>query len=90
MATNYVKVKGIIKDGRLIVDLPENAADGEIEIPIPVKDDEAELSPAELEDYFQFKGLPFGEIEIGGWEDMRIEDSAEFVDEAISTFPPES
>lgn len=80
MATNYVTVKGIIRDGQLIVELPANVEDGEIEIPVPVKDEAEALSPAELEDYFQFKGMMLGEIAIGGWEDMRIEDSTEFVE----------
>ena len=34
MATNYITVKGVIENGELKVDLPENVQDGEVEVTI--------------------------------------------------------
>ncbi len=47
MATNYITVKGYIKNGELNVDLPDNVVDGDVEVTIPVSDGEdVALSPA--------------------------------------------
>lgn len=79
MTVNYVTVKGYVRDGKLEVELPENVTEGEVEIIVPVAVEEDDLTPEELQEYLNFKGLSFGEIETGGWEDRGIEDSVEFV-----------
>jgi len=81
MAVNYVTIKGYVRDGKLEVDLPENVTEGEVEIIVPVAAEDDDLTPEELQEYLNFKGLPFGEIETGGWEDRGIEDSVQFVQE---------
>jgi hypothetical protein len=81
MAVNYVTIKGYVRDGKLEVDLPDDVIEGEVEIIVPVAAEEDDLTPEELQEYLNFKGLPLGEIETGGWEDRRIEDSVQFVQE---------
>lgn len=80
MATNYITIKGYIKDGQLIYDLPDNVTDGEVRLEVPVTGAEADASweeqpwtEAELADALQFQPVPANEIETGGWDD--IEDS---------------
>ena len=87
MAT--VSIKGYIKGGKIEIDLPENVIDGEIEVTVPVAETAGEEIPweerpwtdEEIAEFFKFEGKPLGEIETGGWEDMDIEDSAEWVEE---------
>ena len=88
MATNYVTIRGYIKDGQLIYDLPENVTDGEVRLEVPIEEAETsaswEESPwteEELADALQFRPVPGNEIETGGWEDMGITDSIKFVEE---------
>lgn len=82
MAVAYVTLKGEIKGGKLTVELPENAIDGEVEVRIPVAEDSLEEA---LPDYLHFEGKTLGEIlesdAIGSWGDMGIEDSVEWVEE---------
>jgi len=82
MVVQHIKIKGQIKDGKLVVDLPANVTDGEAELIVPVAagvDDELTLE--EIQEYLNFQGLAFGEIEVGGWEGREIEDSVQFVEE---------
>jgi hypothetical protein len=79
MAVNYVTVKGFIKDGKLEVDLPENVTEGEAEVIVPVIAADDDLALEDFQKYLNFKGIPLGEMHVGGWEDMGIEDSVEFV-----------
>jgi hypothetical protein len=81
MAVNYVTVKGFIKDGKLEVDLPENVTEGEAEVIVPVMAEDSDLTPEEIRELLNFQGLPFGEIETGGWEGREIEDSVQFVED---------
>jgi hypothetical protein len=78
-----VIIKGILtEDGKIIVDLPSGWKAGEIEIEIPVEDTtwtEEEL--AEIAELMKSNPRPTSEIQTGGWEDMGIEDSVEFVEE---------
>jgi hypothetical protein len=79
MATNYVTIKGYIKDGKLEVELPENVTEGEAEIIVPIAAEDDDLAIEDFHKYLNFKGVPLGEMQVGGWEDMGIEDSAEFI-----------
>jgi hypothetical protein len=82
MIVQHIKIKGQIKDGKLEVELPDNVTDGEAELIVPVATSEDDdLTPEEIQEYLNFKGLPFSEIETGGWEDREIEDSVQFVEE---------
>jgi hypothetical protein len=81
MAVNYVTIKGYIRNGRLEVELPENVAEGEAEVIVPVVPSDDNLAIADFQKYLNFKGLPLGEIQVGGWEDMGIKDSVEFIQE---------
>lgn len=86
MATNYITIKGYIKNGELKVDLPENVEDGEVEVTIPVSEaeelpwEERPWTEDELADMLNFQGKSLGEIQAGGWEDKGITDSVEFVE----------
>lgn len=72
MATNYITIKGYVRDGKIEADLPENVIDGEAEITIVVKNEESEpLTGAEI----VARGLT------GGWKDLGIEDSVAWVKE---------
>ncbi len=62
MAVNYVTIKGYIKDGQLIYDLPDNVTDGEVRLEVPVEGVDTPISPEELAEYLDFKGLTAGEI----------------------------
>lgn len=81
MAINYVTIKGYIRDGKLEVELPENVAEGEAEIIVPIAVVDDDLAIEDFHKYLNFKGLPLGEMQVGGWEDMGIEDSVEFIQE---------
>jgi methyl coenzyme M reductase subunit C-like uncharacterized protein (methanogenesis marker protein 7) len=90
MAIHYVRVKGRIKDGKIVIDLPENVVEGDIEVQLPVTAPESELD-----------GVPFTEEEIaqalrphpktgaeiaqnpaiGSWADVGITDSSAWVAE---------
>jgi hypothetical protein len=79
MAINYVTIKGYVRGGKLEVELPDNVTEGEAEIIVPIATEDDDLTPQELQEYLNFKGLPLGEIHVGGWEEMEIEDSVEFI-----------
>jgi hypothetical protein len=87
MATNYITIRGEIKNGELKVDLPDNVQDGEVEVTIPVSDtgelpwEERPWAEDELADMLNFEGKSLGEIETGGWEDLEITDSVSFVED---------
>jgi hypothetical protein len=70
ITTHYITIKGYIKNGKLEVKWPDNAADGEVHIDIPVVLDGAALALEDLATMLAFEGKPLGEIEIGGWEDV--------------------
>ncbi len=94
MAANYVTIKGYIKDGELMLDLPENVQDGEVEVRViveaeldasPVPDDRP-LTNAEIDEFLRRKpGKTGAEIVaaglLGGWEHKGITDSVEWVKE---------
>ena len=80
MAIHYVTIKGRIKDGKLEdIQLPPNTADGEVELQVPIieEDSDIELSM----ENFRFKAIPSDQIVGGGWEDLGITDSVEWVAE---------
>lgn len=90
MTTNYVIVKGYIKDGQVQIDLPENVTDGEIEVRVPVETESEALSQETLsltDDELDalMKPNPKTGAEIialghtGGWKDKGITDSVEWV-----------
>jgi len=94
MATNYITVKGYIRNGELIVDLPENVSDGEVEVTIPVSDgdhlslsqeEEQPLSDEEIDKLMQPEPKTGAEIiaagHTGGWEHKGITDSVEWIKE---------
>ena len=90
MAINYVTVKGYLKDGKIEVDLPENALEGEVELRVAV-DIQLENQPEplwtdeELAKLIKPDPKPGAEIvalgHTGGWEHKGIEDSVEWVKE---------
>jgi hypothetical protein len=74
MATNYITIKGYIKNGELKVDLPENVRDGEVDVPLTDEEIEALMRPnpktgAEI--------IAAGHT--GGWEHKSISDSVEWL-----------
>lgn len=75
MASIIIKGR-ITEDGRIEAELPEGWKPSEVEIKIDL---EPEWTDEEIESMMSFEGRPLGEIEIGGWEDMGIEDSVEWV-----------
>jgi hypothetical protein len=79
MAINYRTIKGYIRDGKLEYELPENVTEGEAEIIVPVTSNDEDMIIEDFQQYLKFKGLPLGEIQVGGWEDAEIEDSVEFI-----------
>ena len=87
MATNYITIKGVIENGELKVELPDNVVDGEVEVTIPISDEdelpweERAWTEAELTDMLNFEGKSLGDIETGGWENLGITDSLEFVED---------
>ena len=80
---DIVRVKGTITpEGEIKVELPEGWQPGEVEVAVPVAvPEEAPFTEAELAEMMRFEGRSLGEIETGGWEDMDIPDSAEWVEE---------
>lgn len=95
MAANYVTIKGFIKDGELMLDLPENVQDGEVEVRVAVDAQASpEGAPQEIEPLWSEEELdalinphPKTGAEIialghtGGWEHKGITDSVEWVKE---------
>ena len=90
MATNIVTIKGYLKDGKIEVELPENAVEGEIELKIPVEADLAEVdtlqstwTDEELEHIVNPQPKSGAEIvalgHTGGWEHKGIEDSVAWI-----------
>jgi len=80
MAIHYVTIKGRIKNGKLEdIQLPPNTTDGEIEIQIPTFDEEPDNQL--LIEAFNFEAVPSDQLIVGGWEDVGIIDSVEWVNE---------
>ena len=80
MAIHYVTIKGRIKDGKLEdIRLPPNTTDGEVELQIPTIEEDADIELS-TED-FKFEAVPSDQIVVGGWEDLGITDSVEWVAE---------
>ncbi len=88
MAT--IRLNGYITEmGEIKVDLPENHPVGEVHLIIietPREDMEtpgeiASWTQEELDDMLNFNPVPASEIETGGWENLNITDSVEFVEE---------
>ncbi|MBI5668319.1 MAG: hypothetical protein HZC41_09955 [Chloroflexi bacterium] len=63
MTTQYVTIKGYIRDGKLNVELPDNVVDGEVEvkIPIPAEEDKP-LTEAEIRELMTPNPKTIGEI----------------------------
>jgi hypothetical protein len=93
MATNYITVKGYIRNGKIEVDLPENVTDGEVELFVPVEShaqltadmDNSPLTDEEIENMINPNPKSGAEIvalgHTGGWENKGITDSVEWVAE---------
>ncbi len=80
MAIHYVTIKGRIKDGKLEdIHIPPNTPDGEVKIQIPVLDED--LDNSLLTEDFKFEAVSSDQIIVGGWEDLGITDSVEWVAE---------
>jgi hypothetical protein len=89
MATVF-HVKGYITDdGQLKVELPEGWQPGEVEVTIAVTEksgddipwEERPWTQEELDESLKFNPIPAENIVPGGWEDMGIEDSVQWVEE---------
>jgi hypothetical protein len=91
MATNYITVKGYIKNGELHVNLPKNVADGEIQIELPVETDkhtftdDQPLTDEEIDALMKPDPKQGSEIvknpAIGSWAHKGITDSVKWVAE---------
>jgi hypothetical protein len=78
MATNYITIKGVIENGELKVELPENVQDGEVEVTIAVGKSEqlpseaASLTDEEIDASMRPEPKSGAEIiaagHLGGWE----------------------
>lgn len=80
MTIHYVTIKGRIKNGKLEdIHIPPNTPDGDIEIHIPTL--EEDLTNQLLAEDFKFEAVPSDQLVVGGWEDLRIPDSVEWVTE---------
>ena len=80
MAIHYVTIKGRIKDGKLEdIHIPPNTPDGEVEIQIPVLEEDSDNQL--LIDNFKFEAVPSDQIVVGGWENSGIKDGVEWVAE---------
>ena len=80
MAIHYVTIKGHIKNGKLEdIELPPNTPDGDVEIHIPALEDDLTTQP--LPENFTFEAVPSDQLIVGGWEDVGITDSVEWVTE---------
>jgi phosphatidate phosphatase APP1 len=75
MGVTYITLKGYIKNGELELDLPENVADGEVEVRVAVE------SESSLESQRRSLGEILESEYIGSWADMDITDSQEWVEE---------
>ena len=93
MAANYIIVRGYIRNGELIVDLPENVQDGEIEVLVSIDIEEATQdslkervwTEAELDALINPQPKTGAEIvalgHTGGWADKGITDSLAWLQE---------
>lgn len=93
MATNYITVKGYIRNGKIEIDLPENVTDGVVKVQIPVEGenpsapivDDSPLTDEEIENMINPNPKSGAEIvalgHTGGWEHKGITDSVEWVAE---------
>jgi hypothetical protein len=95
MAVNYVVVKGYIKDGKLNVDLPDNVADGEVEVTLPIAEEASDahsvagdvkpLTDEEIAALMKPNPKTGAEIAnnpaIGAWANYGITDSVEWIEE---------
>ncbi len=87
MATHYITIKGYIENGELKVDLPENVADGEVEVKIAVEDISANVDEPLTDEQIDalMRPSPKTGAEIiaaghtGGWEHKGITDSVEWL-----------
>lgn len=78
----------ITEDGKLEIELPEGLPSGEVEVMLQVRtqaevdaDDDTPLTPEEIAELLIPKPVPGHLIQTGGWEDMGITDSVEWVNE---------
>ena len=78
MAT--IVIKGTLNpDGTIHIDLPDGWQPGEIMVELAV---EPTFTDEELDQLMQPQsGKPASEIETGGWEDLDIQDGAEWVEQ---------
>ena len=92
MTTNDVMIKGYIRNGELVIDLPKDVLDGEIEVRVTVKkpvdstpDAEPLWTDAELAALIRPEPKTGAEIvalgHTGGWEHKGITDSVAWVQE---------
>lgn len=73
----------ITEDGEIKAELPANHPIGAVNMIIETSDEnvDAPLTDEEMREYLTFRNKPLGEIEIGGWENLGITNSLEFVEE---------
>lgn len=92
MSTNDVMIKGYIRNGELVIDLPKDVQDGEIEVRVTVKtpadvtpDAEPLWTDDELAALIRPEPKTGAEIvalgHTGGWEHKGITDSVAWVQE---------
>ena len=90
MATNYITIKGYIRDGKIEVDLPENVVDGEVSLEVPItanapdSTDHQPLTDEEIDALMHPNpktGAEIAKSSIGSWEHKGITDSVEWIAE---------
>ncbi|MEL6404094.1 MAG: hypothetical protein AAFR81_07005 [Chloroflexota bacterium] len=73
-----IAIKGTLNpDGTIHVDLPEGWQPGEVTVEIAI---EPTYTEEELDELLKPNPRPASEIETGGWEDLEIQDGAEWVE----------
>lgn len=83
----YVTIKGVVKDGKLEVELPPDLVDGEavVTVVIPAAVPQDTLTDEEWREALNFQGATLGEVLaselIGTGADWDIGDSAEWVEQ---------
>lgn len=72
-----IQVTGFLTpDGKIELDLPEGWQSGEVQVSIII---EPTFTDEELDEMMVSNPKPANQIETGGWEDVAIDDSVEWV-----------
>ncbi|MGB7339806.1 MAG: hypothetical protein WBC91_13005 [Phototrophicaceae bacterium] len=74
-----VQIKGILtENGKIEIEIPEGWQPGEVHVEITI---DSVWSDDEIDELTKSNVKPASEITTGGWEDLDIQDSVEWVNE---------